>query len=445
MTGLSLETLRSLAAAELDQLAQEGRQVEALHTLYAEAESGDEALAEEVLEEFWRLAPEAPQWPDYLYTEPTAWDDIVAACPGFPAQPAPLPEQSSLHDRIYGAWLGRCAGCMVGKPVEGRSRDEIKHLLDIGGEYPLQHYFPVIEDTGEIAYRPPSDPCLRQNITCSARDDDTDYTILGLHLVKTYGLHLTPADVGKEWLLRLPYHKTYTAERAAYRNLTMEIPADQAAVVMNPYREWIGAQIRADAFGYVCPGWPHQAARLAYQDASLSHVKNGMYGEIFFAAMLAESLVSEYGQIEAVIERALQVVPEASRFTEMVRDVVEWCERDAAWEDTWERISATYGHYHPVHTINNAALVLMGLLHSEGDFGQAICIAVMGGWDTDCNGATAGSVMGALLGAGQLPDKWVAPLNDTLHSALDGYNVNSISDLAAQTTGLALKLQEELS
>ncbi len=213
---------------------------------------------------------------------------------------------------------------------------------------------------------------------------------------------------------------------------------------MNPYREWIGAQIRADAFGYVCPGWPYQAARLAYQDASLSHVKNGIYGEIFFAAMLAESLVSEYGQIEAAIERVLQVVPEESRFAEMARDVVEWCKQDASWEDTWERINATYGHYHPVHTINNAALVLMGLLHSEGDFGQAICIAVMGGWDTDCNGATAGSVMGALLGT-QLPDKWVAPLNDTLHSALDGYNVNSVSDLAAETTELALKLRQQSS
>ncbi len=193
MTGLSLETLRNLAAAELDQLAQEGRQVEALHTLYAQAESGDEALAEEALEEFWRLAPEVPQWPDYLYTEPTAWDEIIAACPRFPAQPALLPEQSSLHDRIHGAWLGRCAGCMVGKPVEGRLRDEIERLLEMAGEYPLQDYFPVIEDTGGVAYRPPADPCLRQNITCSVRDDDTDYTILGLHLVKTYGLELTPA------------------------------------------------------------------------------------------------------------------------------------------------------------------------------------------------------------------------------------------------------------
>jgi len=81
--------------------------------------------------------------------------------------------------------------------------------------------------------------------------------------------------------------------------------------------------------------------------------------------------------------------------------------------------------------------VLMGLLHADGDFGRAIAIAVMGGWDTDCNGATAGSVMGALLGASGLPEAWVAPLQDTLESALEGMNVNRISDLAARSLRVA--------
>ena len=61
----------------------------------------------------------------------------------------------------------------------------------------------------------------------------------------------------------------------------------------------------------------------------------------------------------------------------------------------------------------------------------------MGGLDTDCNGATAGSVMGALLGAEAIPAKWTDCLADSLHSSLEGMNVNSISDLTSRTVAVA--------
>ena len=60
-----------------------------------------------------------------------------------------------------------------------------------------------------------------------------------------------------------------------------------------------------------------------------------------------------------------------------------------------------------MHTINNAALVIMGLLYSGLELEPAICLTVMGGWDTDCTGATAGSIVGAIRGAKALPAKWV--------------------------------------
>ena len=54
----------------------------------------------------------------------------------------------------------------------------------------------------------------------------------------------------------------------------------------NPYREWIGAQIRADICGYV-PRPPGAAAKLAFRDASLSHTANGIYGAMWSAALVA--------------------------------------------------------------------------------------------------------------------------------------------------------------
>ncbi len=439
----STKTLSCMAEVELTQLDEEGRETADLRAILERTrQPGQERAA---LEEFWRLAPCAQPVEDYKYDEPTSWDEIETTCCQMYSEPQPLPDREELLRRIQGAWLGRCAGCVLGKPVEGWKRTDIQALLEYAGEYPLNDYFPALPEYDEpqsFPYIGHDNDSLRQNIRYSARDDDTDYTILGLHMVKTYGGKLTSANVGTEWMLRLPYRKTYTAEQVAYRNLVLEIPADKTAIFMNPYREWIGAQIRCDAFGYVSPGWAWQAAKLAYQDAALTHVKNGIYGEIFFAAMIAESLVSSYGNIHGVIERALRVVPANSRFAEMVRTVTDWCNADDAWETTRDRVEAEYGHYNWVHTINNAALVLLGILHSKGDFGRAISIAVMGGWDTDCNGATAGSVMGTLVGADGIDAKWTGRFNDTLYSAIDGYNVNSISDLATQTVDLAIQLRQ---
>ena len=56
--------------------------------------------------------------------------------------------------------------------------------------------------------------------------------------------------------------------------------------------------------------------------------------------------------------------------------------------------------------------------------------AVMGGWDTDCNGATVGSILGVMLGAENVPAHWAVPLNDEIESYMPGQNGRSISDLA---------------
>lgn len=425
-----------LAAAELVQLAEEGARVEELAKALRLAEGGNDHTQAVALDAFWRAAVVAEDELDSAYHEPSTLPEIHQERPDGPRRLA-SPAADTLQDRMLGAWLGRCAGCMLGKPVEGWSRENIERLLQAAGEYPLTDYFPPVETLPEgLKWHASTHDCLRGNITHGVRDDDTDYTILGLHILEDYGPEFTPGNVAAEWLLRLPYHKTYTAERAAYRNLVNDLQPPDSARVMNPYREWIGAQIRADGFGYGAATWPEKAAEFAWRDASISHTKNGIYGEMFFAALIAACFATD--DLREAIDVALTEIPRDCRLAEAIRDVLVWC--CGTWEETWDKVMGKYGHYHPVHTINNACLVLMGLLQAEGDFTRAIGIAVMGGLDTDCNGATAGSVMGALLGAKALPEKWVAPLNDTLHSAIDGFNVNRISDLARRSVQVAEKV-----
>jgi ADP-ribosylglycohydrolase len=56
-----------------------------------------------------------------------------------------------------------------------------------------------------------------------------------------------------------------------------------------------------------------------------------------------------------------------------------------------------------LHTVNNAAVTAAGLLWGNDDYTTTVGLTVQGGWDTDSDGATAGSVAGTVLGAAALP------------------------------------------
>jgi ADP-ribosylglycohydrolase len=337
-----------------------------------------------------------------------------------------------LDDRTLGAWLGRAAGCMLGKPVEGWRKEKMDDLLSVCGLDELTDYIPQPQRNNcGVEIPDHARGWLRGNITMAARDDDLDYTIVGLRILEDHGREFTPRQVADFWLEHLPYHCTYTAERAAYGNFVNGISPPESAWHRNPYREWIGAQIRADAFGYACPGRPEEAAGLAYRDACISHVKNGIYGEMWVAAMLAAAFVAD--DAEKAIRIGLSEVPENCRLAEAVGKVLGWRGEGINAEQATDRILSEFGTYHPVHTINNAAVVSMALLWGERDFSRTVGLAVQAGLDTDCNGATAGSVIGAVLGAANIPDHWTAPLNDRVDTIVAGQSDLTISGLAART------------
>jgi hypothetical protein len=210
----------------------------------------------------------------------------------------------------------------------------------------------------------------------------------------------------------------------------------ETAARRNPYRQWIGAQIRADMWGYVSPGDPAAAARLGFADASLSHVKNGIYGEMWAATLVAAAFTAD--DVRQALDVALAFVPPRSRLAEALRAVDGWHAEGLDWDAARDRMETGYGELSAVHTINNAAVVAAALLWGEGDFTRTIGLAVEGGWDTDCNGATAGSVFGAIHGPDAIPAHWTEPLSDRLRSALFGFDGSSFSELARRTLALAL-------
>jgi len=178
-----------------------------------------------------------------------------------------------------------------------------------------------------------------------------------------------------------------------------------------------------------------RASELAFRDASLSHTQNGIYGEMWIAALIATCFVT--ADIHEGLEISLAFVPPRSRLVEAIRDAMELHASGLGWEPARDGIEDRYGHYSGVNAVNNAAVVAAALLWGEGDYSRTIGLAVQGGWDTDCNGATAGAVFGAMRGAEALPGHWVEPLHDLVRTAILGYDRPSVSDLAERTRHLA--------
>lgn len=345
---------------------------------------------------------------------------------------------AELADRVLGGWLGRIAGNMLGKPVEQGevwTRDRIDRYLRRTAALPLTDYLPEppADDDGP-ALRPEWRDCVRGRVHGSCRDDDIDYTILGLHLLETHGFAFSTEQVGDLWLLRLPYLQTFTAERAAYRNLANGLKPPLTATYDNPYQEWIGALIRADIHGWTSPGAPHRAAGLARRDAVLSHTGNGVYGAQWAAALIAAAFTAP--TVRAAVDTALAVIPPGSRLARTVRRVVSLHEAHMSWEDALATLTDETAGLHWIHVVPNAAVLTAGLLYGDGDFTRTLALTVRGGLDTDSNGATAGSVAGVLTGADAIPAQWKDPLEDTVRSAVFGFDGVRISELADRTLRL---------
>ncbi|MFB7493644.1 ADP-ribosylglycohydrolase family protein [Streptomyces sp. NPDC056161] len=143
---------------------------------------------------------------------------------------------TGLADRIQGAWYGRIIGNTMGKPFEfGPTRESIRDYLASKNAYPLTGYVPF-DDPAERDRlgRWGFEGITAGRIHGSVRDDDIDYTMLGLHLLETYGTGYTSRDVAAEWLSRFPVYQLFTAERAAYQNLLREVPLARSSAARSP-------------------------------------------------------------------------------------------------------------------------------------------------------------------------------------------------------------------
>ena len=436
-----------LLRLELIQRDYEGHPVpEDLKAEVAALDDETDAMNFEAVDVLYTALDRLPKDPDFGYVQPNDLEGIRRERPDGPRQLGGLSE-TDLLDRFHGAWTGRAVGCALGKPVEGmgimgrqgmRGRKAIRTYLENRQHWPLDYYFSGVDAGDGLQIGCPQSH--RENIAFMEPDDDIHYTLVALRVLENYGPDFKWRDVATVWNRSLPYSAICTAEAQAIMNYNNAVPKtarsdwvtpEYTSINRNPYREWIGAQIRADGWGYACAGNPELAAEFAYRDACWTHRANGIYGEMMFAAIMAAAFV--VSDPFELIDIGLSEIPRNSRLGDACRAALAQVPDCADFHAYMDWVEEHYGDLSGVHTVNNALVVIGSMIFGQMDFHQSVCRSVEGGWDTDCNGATCGSIVGIASGSTALDSSLVAPLNDTIKPNVIGFQEISMTELAERT------------
>ena len=345
-------------------------------------------------------------------SEPETWDEYRALTPvgasGRPKVRRGAP--ADYGERVRGAWIGKCIGTALGDPVEGWTAERIASRAPISG------------------YLVPP----------KVENDDTAYPILVLHALDEHGPAFTSADLALEWVAHLPL--AFTAEWSAIENVKAGLLPPESRWARNPCGTWVGGQMRSEIHGLLAPLDPERAAEFAFRDAVISHYREGMDGAIYGAVLT--SLAFTGGPIERLLREALRFVRSGGAFVEVVEKTLHACNRHGEWGRVLAELRPDLDRYHWIHTLPNVACAVIGLTLGEGDFERSILTTLQCGFDTDCSAGQTAALLGCLLGAEGIPEKWKNPIGERLVTYVVGFEEVAFDRLVEWTIRWATTLAE---
>jgi ADP-ribosylglycohydrolase len=315
------------------------------------------------------------------------------------------------RERLYAGWLAQIIGGAMGTAIEGYTTDAIRASFG--------------EVTGYV--RKPN-----------TYNDDITYELAFLKAYEEKADAVSAADIALQWIGLVPMG--WSAEEVALRNIRYGIFPPLSGAFCNPFREWIGAQMRGAVCGMVAPGDPEKAARLAWLDGSVSHSNNGIIGEVFNAILVSLSFVQQ--DMREILRETISMLPAKSEYYSVVNAAYQSALCHDNWEDAWRVCEASLKEYNWIHAYPNAAAEVIALYYGNGDFDETMHIIAMAGQDVDCNAAQIMTAIGILLGAEGIPEKWRAPIGDELDTYVRGMKKMSITALADWTLRCAASAAE---
>ncbi len=302
--------------------------------------------------------------------------------------------QDRLLDKIKGGWAGQTIGVTFGGPYE----------FAYQGTF-INEYQPLIWYDGYLKKTMTENPGLY---------DDLYMDLSFVEVIEKYGLD-APVDSFANAFARAGY-MLWHANQAGRYNILHGIKAPQSGHWLNnPHADCIDYQIEADYAGLMSPGMPNAASAISDKVGHIMNYGDGWYGGVYLGAIYALAFVHE--NIPFLVEEALKTIPPQSEFSQCIRDVLHWYRQyPGDWKLTWfevqrkwaDDIGCPEGVFDAfnIDAKVNAAYVVIGLLYGQGDFGKTLDIATRCGQDADCNPASAGGILGTIIGYNNIPDYW---------------------------------------
>jgi ADP-ribosylglycohydrolase len=296
------------------------------------------------------------------------------------------------RDRVYACWLGKNIGGTLGMPFEGKT--DVNNIT----------FYTKIKQ-GE-----------------PAANDDLDLQILWLKAMEENNYRVDAYTLGEYWLKYVPVN--WNEYGVGKVNMRLGIMPPLSGEYNNAkWKTSNGAWIRSEIWACLAPGNPMLAAQFAWNDACVDHgCTEGTFAEIFTATLESAAFIEK--DRDKLIQFALSMIPEDCRVAIAVKTAVEAKRSGITWQQAREAVITATEDLGWFQAPRNVAFTMIGWLYGDGYFDKAICIAVNCGDDTDCTGATLGSIFGIIYGTAIIPERWMAPIGDGIKTvAVSGFEV----------------------
>ena len=314
-----------------------------------------------------------------------------------------------LTDKILGCFNGKNVGGTLGAPIEGKN-----------GFFNVEYF-------------------LQQNIINNpAPNDDLDLQISSLNAVRRYGGRVN-AEILSEYF-NIFVNPSWAEYGVGKSNLRRGLCAPMSGYHGNSYKDSCGSFIRSEIWACLCPGHPELATRYAYFDACVDHADEGLYGEIFWAAVQSCAFVEN--NIRKLIVIGLSYIPKDCTLANGIKLMIDCYDSGKTYEQArdilFTQVAGSFSYQHTklkdikntqytpapagFDAPNNICIAILGLLYGEGDFGKSMLLAVNCGEDSDCSAGTLAATLGIIYGNSALPEKWIKPIGNVIKVSTLNYH-----------------------